>query len=289
METYLLRKCVSGCDFGLDNANWVSGLDVRRFEEELKTDNKSGNSILNVFSGSGLDVVEGGEFMNLDKYFQIDDDAFYEDKNGKKKFRGVQKYYWDTVRNDKAIQQSKIPPISIGKILAYINEFIELLREENGYGDKNVRLDTIVLDNSIHLIIDNGIICNQLNWKSPIYDKEIRRYVEWDYKYDIIKNKFNLRETSDIVWIKFTTNGHVGVVAKSFDINFDSKTDDGKSISSDVLVKEVGETWDKSFVMIFPMTSDILGNHSVGELELGIGNYLIEKNVPIIDFYSHYN
>lgn len=81
----------------------------------------------------------------------------------------------------------------------------------------------------------------------------------WDYKYDIIKNKFNLREPSDIVWIKFTTNGHVGVVAKNFDINFDSKTDDGKSISSDVLVKEVGETWDKSFAMIFPMTSDILG------------------------------
>ena len=31
-ETYLLRKCVSGCDLGLDNANWVCGLDVRDFE-----------------------------------------------------------------------------------------------------------------------------------------------------------------------------------------------------------------------------------------------------------------
>lgn len=67
------------------------------------------------------------------------------------------------------------------------------------------------------------------------------------------------------------------------------KNDDGKPISSDVLVKEVGESWDKSLVMIFPMTSDILGNRSVGDLELGIGNYLIEKNVPIIDFYSHNN
>ena len=88
---------------------------------------------------------------------------------------------------------------------------------------------------------------------------------------------------------KYISKGHVGVVAKSFDINFDSKNDDGKPISSDVLVKEVGESWDKSFVMIFPMTSDILGNRSVGDLELGIGNYLIEKNVPIIDFYSHNN
>lgn len=39
------------------------------------------------------------------------------------------------------------------------------------------------------------------------------------------------------MWLKFTTNGHVGVV----DINFDRKTSDGKPISSTVLVEEVGE------------------------------------------------
>ena len=31
MEIYLPRKCVSRCDLGFDNANWVSGLDIRRF------------------------------------------------------------------------------------------------------------------------------------------------------------------------------------------------------------------------------------------------------------------
>ena len=55
---------------------------------------------------------------------------------------------------------------------------------------------------------------------------------------DIIKNKFNLSNPSDIVWIKFTTKGHVGVVAKSFDINFDRKTGEGRPISSTVLVEE---------------------------------------------------
>ncbi len=79
------------------------------------------------------------------------------------------------------------------------------------------------------------------------------------------------------------------MVAKSFDINFDRKTREGRPISSTVLVEEVGEAWDKSFVMIFTMTSEILSNRSVGELELGIGNYLIDKKVPIIDFYSHNN
>lgn len=162
-----------------------------------------------------------------------------------------------------------------------MNEFIELLRAENGYCEKNVRFEPFVLDNTIHTIMDNGILTMGLKWDAPIYDCKKQKYVEWDYKYDVIKNKFNLGKPSDIVWIKFTDKGHVGVVAKSFDINFDSKT------SSTVLVEEVREAWDKSFVMIFPMTYEILGNRSVGDLELGIGNYLIDKKVPIIDFYSH--
>lgn len=170
-----------------------------------------------------------------------------------------------------------------------MNEFIELLRTSNGYCEKNVRFEPLVLDNTIHTIMDNGILTMGLKWGAPISDYEKQEYVEWDYKYDIIKNKFNLGKPSDIIWIKFTTKGHVGVFAKSFDINFDRKTSNGKPISSIVLVEEVGETWDKSFVMIFPMTSEILGNRSVGDLELGIENYLIDKKVPIIDFYSHNN
>lgn len=31
METYLRRKCVSGCNLGLDTANRVCGLDVGHF------------------------------------------------------------------------------------------------------------------------------------------------------------------------------------------------------------------------------------------------------------------
>lgn len=101
-----------------------------------------------------------------------------------------------------------------------MNEFIELLRISNGYCEKNVRFNTIVLDNSIHSIIDNGIICNQLNWKAPIYDKEKRDYVEWDYKYDVISSVFHTEEPKNIIWLKFTQKGHVGVVAKSFDSAF---------------------------------------------------------------------
>lgn len=227
--------------------------------------------------------------IDLEKYFQKNKDAFYTNYKGEEKFRGVHKYYGDTLRNDEASKQSKLPPTQICNVFSYVNEFIELLRTANGHYEKNVRFEPFVLDNTIHTIMDNGILTMGLKWDAPIYDCKKKEYVEWDYKYDVIKNKFNLGKPSDIVWIKFTTKGHVGVVAKSFDINFDRKTSDGQPISSTVLVEEVEEAWDKSFVMIFPMTSEILGNRSVGDLELGIGNYLIDKKVPIIDFYSHNN
>lgn len=227
--------------------------------------------------------------MNLDRFFQKKGEAFYIDTKGNKKFKGVL-CRSDTIRKDKAIDQTKLPPTPICEVFSYINEFIEMLRKENGYTHENVRFDTIVLDNSIHPIIDNGIICNQLDWKLPIYDTAKRRYVEWDYKYDVISSVFHTKDPKNLIWLKFTQTGRVGVVAKSFDINFNRKRDDGSLISSDFLVKKVGDSWDKSFVMIFPMTPEILGNRSVGELELGIGNYLTdEKNVPIIDFYSHNN
>ena len=227
--------------------------------------------------------------MNLDEYFKKDEEAFYINESGEKKFRGVLKYYGDTVRNDKAKEQSDDPPVPISQVFSYINEFIELLRKSNGALEKNIKKETIVLDNTIHTILDNGIIACGLNWNLPIYDKDKRKYIDWDYKYNIIKDEFGLNTPQDIVWLKFTTKGHVGVVAKGFDINFDKKTSDGKPISSSVLIEEVGQAWNKSFVIIFPLTPEILGERSVGELELGIGKYLIKKGVPIIDYYSHNN
>ncbi len=106
--------------------------------------------------------------MDLEKYFSKKEDALYTNDKGEKKFRGVLKYYGDTLRNDEASKQSKLPPTPISTVFSYVNEFIELLRTSNGYCEKNVRFNTIVLDNSIHSIIDNGIICNQLNWKPTI-------------------------------------------------------------------------------------------------------------------------
>ncbi len=218
----------------------------------------------------------------LEKFFKKNEDAFYEIK-GVKKFRGVKRYYNDTVRNDKADEQAKLSPVSFSEVFSYINDFLELIRSDNGHNEKIIRCDCIELNNIQQVILDNGIIAKNLEWEECEYDKPSGKYMKWDAKFDVIKEKFNLKNPYDIVWMKFTNKGHLGVVAKSFDINFKDE------LSSGVLVKQVDEQWDKSFVFIFPLTPDILENCTSGDMELAIGNYLISKGVPIIDYYSHNN
>ncbi|PKM51752.1 MAG: hypothetical protein CVV02_05675 [Firmicutes bacterium HGW-Firmicutes-7] len=218
----------------------------------------------------------------LEKFFKKDEDAFYE-INGDKKLRGVRRYYNDTVRNDKADEQAKLSPVSFSEVFSYVNDFLELIRADNGHKEKIIRCDCIALDNIQQVILDNGIIAINLSWKDCEYDKRSKKYMFWDAKYDTISEKFNLNNPYDIVWLKFTNKGHLGVVAKSFDINFKDE------LSSGLLVKQVDEQWDKSFVFIFPLTPDILENRTSGDLEIAIGNYLILKGVPIIDYYSHNN
>lgn len=219
---------------------------------------------------------------DLSLFFQKDKDVFYE-IDGKKKFRGVHGYYGDIVRNNKANEQAKLLPVPFNEIFFYVNEFLEMIRFDNGYHNKIVRCESIDLDGIYQLIFDNGIIARNLKWEACVYDKKQRKYTYWDKKYDVICNKFSLKNPYDIVWLKFTNKGHLGVVAKSFDINFEDQ------LSSGVLVNQVGEKWDDSFVFIFPLTAEILKKYTSDDIELAIGNYLISKRIPIIDFYSHNN
>lgn len=220
---------------------------------------------------------------DLKQFFNVNDEAFYEDVNGEKKFRGVKKYYGDTVRNEKAKEQVQRVPLPISRVFHYVNEFLEMIRMQNGFTEKNIRVESIYLDDEKLVILDNGIIAQGCEWCLPVWNKSERSYDFHDEKYDVIKDVFGLSDEKDIIWLKFTTKGHLGVVAKSFDINFSYKN------SSGILVKQVEEKWDESFVLIFPITKDMLYKYNTGEMELAIGNYLIEKGVPIIDYYSHNN
>ena len=51
----------------------------------------------------------------------------------------------------------------------------------------------------------------------------------------LLKEKFDLERVSDVLWLKFTDKGHLAVVAKSCDINWDSKQSCG------LLVQEIGD------------------------------------------------
>ena len=63
-----------------------------------------------------------------------------------------------------------------------------------------------------------------------------------------------------------------------------------KYTTSGILVHYVGLEWDEEVILIFPLIGLREGTGRTKqrhELETGIGNYLITKDVPIIDYYSH--
>lgn len=227
--------------------------------------------------------------INLKKYFEKDKEGYYYDnKQNEYKLKGVRCQY-DRTRNDKAVKQGMLNAVQFSKVYSYINEFLEVIREDNGFTEKNKKIDTIKLDGMEHIIIDNGIIIRNNNWISPKWNG--KTYNIYDNKYDVIKEKFNLERVNDILWFKFTKKGHLAVVASSCDINWNDENSCG------ILVNEVGETFDTSFVFVFPLTQDMIRTkaepnsyyrkYSSSELELAVGNYLIDKGVPIIDYYSH--
>lgn len=58
-----------------------------------------------------------------------------------------------------------------------------------------------------------------------------------------------------------------------------------KYISSGVILHKLEEEWDETYVLIFPIPN--VGDYEMSDIECGIGQYLIEKKVPILDYYSH--
>lgn len=187
---------------------------------------------------------------NLVKYFEKDKEGYYFDqKSNEYKLKGVSCSY-DRTRNERAGEQATIDSVPFGKVYSYINEFLELIREDNGFTEKNIKLDTIKLDGTEHIIIDNGIIIRDNNWIPPHWNG--KTYDIYDKKYDVIQDKFGLERVCDILWFKFTDKGHLAVVASSCDINWDN------NLSCGILVNEVGETFDTSFVFVFPLTKQML-------------------------------
>lgn len=96
--------------------------------------------------------------------------------------------------------------------------------------------------------------------------------------------KINNENREDIVWIKFSNNNRISVIGTGCDISF---TDYAKNNTTAGLINQsLGLEWDESEILIFPLYN-IKDELSRSDIESGIGNYLISKGVPILDFYSH--
>lgn len=100
------------------------------------------------------------------------------------------------------------------------------------------------------------------------------------FEYSII----NPESKEDIVWIKFTKDNYISVVGTSCDISFSEYAK--KNTSAGIINQVLGKEWDESDVLIFPLI-DIPDGLYRSDIESGIGNYLISKGVPILDYYSH--
>ena len=90
--------------------------------------------------------------------------------------------------------------------------------------------------------------------------------------YEHIRRQYKLKNQSDIVWMKFTTDGYLGVVASSNDINFDEDNSSGK------LIKSVGKKWDNNKIIIIPLNIVNERNDRL-LIEKIFGNFLTENNI----------
>lgn len=214
--------------------------------------------------------------MDIEKYFIANTLATFENKYGR-----IQLVSADSdIRQNEAKNQYQKPQVPITTIVSYVNDFFNMI-----CNDSKTKLEVVRIGGNNQIVVDRAIIVTGCEWQAPNWDQAKKRYTFWDRKYNIIQKYFDLRYPSDIVWMKFTEDGYLGVVADSFDINYSYDNSSGKLIR----VLDKSKQWNKSVVVIFPITQDLLRVKNRKEIETGIGNYLEDRGVPIIDYYSHNN
>ena len=156
----------------------------------------------------------------------------------------------DCFRIKIAEEQVKLQPVSKEMIKEHIRNFLDDLSTELDYEIREVNLT-----------------------KTPI---------KRGFYFDFVK-KDGLKDKKDIVWMKFTKEekgeDFLGVVATGNDINFNANNASGK------IIKSLGKNWNEDYVLIVLLKKmpSYLNRQLV---ESGIGNYLISKEVPILDYFS---
>lgn len=90
------------------------------------------------------------------------------------------------------------------------------------------------------------------------------------------------------MWITFTQRGFIKVIGKGVDLLQTKMIRKGKTElrTAEKLVRLVHDESNLSFAIILPVNRKEF-TYSAEEVELALGNYLIAKEVAIIDYFSH--
>lgn len=172
--------------------------------------------------------------------------------------RSSVRYYLDSSsRIEKAGQQAKMPTVPVETIAKFTNEYLAVLGVRPV---KKPKFDTPV----------------------DATDQELEKFLKTTLYETVHKH--------DLIWMKFTSDGFLGVVAAGTDVNFDIPGGEETNLrdrnTSGIIVHSLAKSWDRSFILAFPLLG-IPADLQRGGIEAGIGNYLIMRSVPILDFYSH--
>lgn len=114
----------------------------------------------------------------------------------------------------------------------------------------------------------------------PVEPEKVKIMVENFLLQIGVETGHSISNIGDFIWIKFTKDNFVGVVAAGCDFNFSYKNRSGE------YVKHNKKEWNKDLFLVFPISKYPEGK-TRGEIERTVGNYLADNKVPIIDFFSH--
>ncbi|WP_261805551.1 hypothetical protein [Lapidilactobacillus luobeiensis] len=175
-------------------------------------------------------------------------------------------HYGDLSRLTMAKSQAQLPPVPVEVIIKLINEFLE----------------KIEMPEVAHPIMTDFKV------------DPATKIVELDY--EAIKRNNDLNTVNHIVWLKFTMDKFLGVVASGNDCNFDIPPDPAhyndpgrrskwKYTTSGILIDQLEKKWDESLLLVFPLPG--ITDQAKSDIERGVGQYLLKHDVPILDYYSH--
>ena len=145
----------------------------------------------------------------------------------------------------------------------------------------------------IEELLDSCLKDNGIEGKIIRFEDDVKKI---NYK-EIMRN-YETNEEGHLIWIEFVTSGHIAVVGAGKDIGFPRNKNVG---TWRILSSLENAEWDETKVIVIPIkglesihrkkNGDYIKNilRCRDGIEYFIGDYLIDNDVPILNYYQHKN